>query len=59
MGKEKKLQKLTKKQLVKIDKGIHRKIMMDMGVYALPKAKTHKDKKKYSRKKKIKPEEEL
>ena len=39
---------------VKVDKGIHRKVMLEMGVYNIHKQKQHKDKKKYSRKEKHK-----
>jgi hypothetical protein len=38
----------------KINKGIHRKIMMDMGVYNVHKQKVYKSKKEYTRKQKFK-----
>lgn len=39
---------------LKISKGIHRKLMIDMGVYNIHKQKTYKSKKEYSRKQKFK-----
>jgi len=41
-------------QNLKISKGIHRKLMMDMGIYNIHKQKTYKSKKEYSRKQKFK-----
>lgn len=43
-----------KKEQIKTDKGIHRSLMMEMGVYNIHKEKVYKDKKKYSRKEKHK-----
>ena len=49
---KKKKKKLTKKDMLKMDKGIHRAIMVKEGIYNLHRNKKHKDKSKYSRKKK-------
>lgn len=38
--------------MLKMDKGIHRAIMVKEGMYNLHRNKKHKDKSKYSRKKK-------
>lgn len=43
----------SKKDQLKVDKGIHRQIMMDMGMYNIHKEKTHSSK-GYSRKTKHK-----
>jgi len=43
-----------KKKNLKIDKGIHRKIMLDMGMYNIHKEKAYKDKTAYNRKPKHK-----
>ena len=42
------------KAKVKVDKGIHREIMMEMGMYNIHKEKVYRDKKTYSRKDKYK-----
>lgn len=42
------------KEKVKVDKGIHREIMMEMGMYNIHKEKVYRDKKTYSRKDKYK-----
>lgn len=39
---------------IKMDKGIHRSIMMEMGVYNIHKEKVYKEKKSYTRKEKHK-----
>ncbi len=52
--KAKKIRKPTKKELLKMDKGIHRQTMLDMGLYNSHKPKVHKNKKAYSRKRKPK-----
>jgi len=44
----------TKIEQVKVDKGIHREIMMEMGMYNIHKEKVYRDKKTYSRKEKYK-----
>lgn len=44
----------TKAENIKADKGIHRSIMIEMGVYNIHKEKVYKDKKGYSRKDKHK-----
>lgn len=51
---KKEMKGLTQKELVSMDKGIHRGIMLDMGVYNVHKEKSHGDKSKYTRKQKHK-----
>lgn len=46
--------KPMKTEQIKIDKGIHRSLMLEMGLYNIHKEKAYKDKKKYSRKEKHK-----
>ena len=46
--------KPMKKEQIKVDKGIHRQLMMEMGMYNIHKEKVYKDKKRYSRKEKHK-----
>lgn len=43
-----------KNEQIKTEKGIHRKLMMEMGMYNIHKEKVYKDKKKYTRKDKHK-----
>jgi hypothetical protein len=42
------------KDQIKVDKGIHRDIMLEMGMYNIHKEKVYRDKKTYSRKAKHK-----
>lgn len=44
----------TKIENIKVDKGIHRSVMMDMGMYNIHKEKVYKNKKAYNRKSKHK-----
>ena len=44
----------TSKDQIKVDKGIHREIMLEMGMYNIHKEKVYRDKKTYSRKEKYK-----
>ncbi len=44
----------SKTEKVKVDKGIHREIMMEMGMYNIHKEKVYRDKKTYTRKDKHK-----
>jgi hypothetical protein len=39
-----------RKETIKIDKGIHRNAMLEMGMYNIHKEKAYKDKSKYTRK---------
>lgn len=48
------MKKATTNMNIKADKGIHRSIMMEMGVYNIHKQKVVKSKKDYSRKDKHK-----
>ena len=45
---------INKTEKLKMDKGIHREIMMEMGMYNIHKEKSYKDKSKYTRKEKHK-----
>jgi hypothetical protein len=45
---------INKTEQLKMDKGIHREVMMEMGMYNIHKEKTYKDKSKYTRKEKHK-----
>jgi hypothetical protein len=45
---------INKTEKIKMDKGIHREVMMEMGMYNIHKEKTYKDKSKYTRKEKFK-----
>lgn len=42
----------TKKDRIAADKGIHRGLMLEMGVYNIHREKAYRDKSKYSRKEK-------
>ena len=42
----------SKKEKFATDKGIHRDVMLEMGVYNIHKEKAYKDKSKYNRKNK-------
>lgn len=44
----------NKLESIKVDKGIHREIMIEMGMYNIHKHKVYKDKKQYTRKAKHK-----
>jgi hypothetical protein len=44
----------TLKEKIKVDKGIHREIMIDMGMYNIHKEKVYRNKKSYTRKEKHK-----
>jgi hypothetical protein len=45
---------INKTEQLKMDKGIHRELMMEMGMYNIHKEKSYKDKSKYTRKEKHK-----
>lgn len=45
---------MKKIEKLKADKGIHREVMMEMGMYNIHKEKVYKDKKQYTRKDKHK-----
>lgn len=45
---------LSQIEKIKADKGIHREVMMEMGMYNIHKEKVYKDKKQYTRKDKHK-----
>jgi hypothetical protein len=45
---------MKKLEEIKVDKGIHREVMLEMGVYNIHKEKVYKDKKQYTRKEKHK-----
>lgn len=49
-GKTKAMERITQKQAAAMDRGIHRGVMLEMGVYNLHKEKTYTDKSKYTRK---------
>lgn len=44
----------TKQEEVKENRGIHREVMLEMGMYNIHKEKVYKDKKQYTRKEKFK-----
>ena len=45
---------MKKLEEIKVDKGIHRNVMLEMGMYNIHKEKVYKDKKQYTRKEKFK-----